>query len=153
MVNQRRYKRGKKTHRHKTRRVKRSRVKRSRVKRSRVKRTKMRGGYPGEEMYNRFKNRIKVGDFVKPLEDGLVKNIDFTNAKLNDNDIPKTMPFDVVGDKFKFTGPDKGRYLRIKRRNVEDSDIYLLKESYSRKFETTTSFPGNHSMVRNPVNQ
>ena len=39
MVYQRRYKRGKKTHRRKTRRVK-----RSRVKRSRVNRTRMRGG-------------------------------------------------------------------------------------------------------------
>lgn len=48
MVNQRRYKRGKKTNRRKTKRVKRSRVKRSRVKGSRVKRTKMRGGGMGE---------------------------------------------------------------------------------------------------------
>jgi phage anti-repressor protein len=47
MVNQRRYKRGKKTNRRKTRRVKRSKVKRSRFKRSRVKRTKMRGGMEG----------------------------------------------------------------------------------------------------------
>ena len=47
MVDQRRYKRGKRTNRRKTRRVKRSRVKRSRVKRSRVKRTKMRGGMEG----------------------------------------------------------------------------------------------------------
>lgn len=50
MVNQRRYKRGKKTNRRKTRRVK-----RSRVKRSRVKRTKMRGG----GILQRFKNKIR----------------------------------------------------------------------------------------------
>lgn len=43
MVNQRRYKRGKRTHRRKT-----GRVRRSRVKRSRVKRTKIRGGGMGE---------------------------------------------------------------------------------------------------------
>ena len=47
MVYQKRYKRGKKSHRRKTGRVKRSRVKRSRVKRSRVKRTRMRGGMEG----------------------------------------------------------------------------------------------------------
>ena len=126
MVNQRRYKRGKRTHRRKT-----ARVKRSKVKRSRVKRAKMRGGYRGEEMVNRFKNRIKVGDFVKPREKGLVKNIDYTDTY---QPILSTMGFEVEKIFRKKSRPDLGtKYLKISN---FFHDNKLIKESDAIKFGT-----------------
>tara|TARA_B100001094_G_C17526313_1_gene482493 strand:+ start:22 stop:495 length:474 start_codon:yes stop_codon:yes gene_type:complete len=144
MVDQRRYKskRGKRTNRRKTRRMKRSRVKRSRVKRSRVKRTKMKGGYPGEEMYNRFKNRIKVGDFIKPQGDGLVKNIDYTDTS---QPIPSTMRFEVKETFRKKSRPDFGtKYLKISN-SIHSNK--LIKENDAIKVGTanesnTTPFVG-----------
>lgn len=82
MVNQRRYKRGKITHRRKT-----GQVKRSRVKRSRVKRTKMRGGGMGEtgpeqittfhepnQLHNfSMTSRIPEGERVRPAGPGFSK--------------------------------------------------------------------------------
>ena len=131
MVDERRFKRGKKTNRRKTRRVKRSRVKRSRVKRSRVKRTKMNGGYLGEEMVNRFKNRIKVGDFIKPQWDGLVKNIDYTDTS---QPIPSTMRFEVKETFRKKSRPDFGtKYLKISN-YIHDNK--LIKESDAGKVGT-----------------
>ena len=131
MVNQRRYKRGKKINSRKTKRVKRSRVKRSRVKRGRVKRTKMNGGYLGEEMYNRFNNRIKVGDSVKPRGDGLVKNIDYTDTS---RPIPSTMRFEVKETFRKKSRPDLGtKYLKISNFMHDNK---LIKESDARKFVT-----------------
>jgi hypothetical protein len=122
MVYQRRYKKGKKSNRRKTRRVK-----WSRVKRSRVKRTKMNGGYLGEEMVNRYKNRIKVGDFIKPQGDGLVKNIDYTDTS---QPIPSTMRFEV---KETFRKKSRQKYLKISN---FFHDNKLIKESDARKVGT-----------------
>tara|TARA_A200000113_G_C8563569_1_gene256907 strand:- start:29 stop:502 length:474 start_codon:yes stop_codon:yes gene_type:complete len=144
MVDKRRYKRGKKTHRRKTAQVRRSRVKRSRVKRSRVKRTRMRGGSGVKGMYNRFNNRIKVGDLVNPRENGLVKNIDYTDTS---RPIPAETRFEVKETfrKKNPRAPDFGtKYLKISNL-IHDNK--LIKESDAIKVETenesnTTPFVG-----------
>lgn len=120
--------------RRRTNRVKRSRINNKRVKRSKRKSRMKKGGYLGEELRNRFKNRIQKGDMIRARGGKLIKETDFTTPATTDGggDIPSTWRWTVRDIRRKRTHPNFGtKYLEISGMN--GTLIKLIKASDAEK--------------------